>query len=452
MALLNLSQVEFERLLAEHVRPSSPIESFEHLFDREKQLNRIEEALSSPGRHIFIYGDRGAGKTSLAKSAAYKHHPSQSVPVYTACGQKTAFSAIVRDIASQFDQRSAFVAVDRTFGGGAKAAAGGVTLEGSYSQKETQRDLGAMDLNAATAAIKEAVERQPTTDPKVVVIDEFENLPSADDRRLFAELVKQLSDRGVHVSLIFCGIGRSLDDLLQGHGSVHRYLEEVKLPSPPLTYSGRWAIIDGACLAFGLTINDDSRVRIAQVSDGFPHYVHLIAQKLFWAAFRAEAVVRELTPVDYMDAVREALGSVESRLRNVYDTATKKDQDSYQEVLWSVADHFELERNNRRIYNESYQRVMADVGRPMLSFDDFQKRLTNLKGVRHGAILSSTRRGWIQFTENLIRGYVRLVAESKGVRLALEHEPGPEPKKITATASVRGVDPSFIRPSYGRPR
>ena len=452
MALLNLSQGEFEQVLAEHVRPSSPIESFEHLFDRGKQLNRIEEALSSPGRHIFIYGDRGAGKTSLAKSAAYKHHPSQGEPVYTACGQKTSFSAIVRDIASQLDHRSMYVARDRTFGGNVKAAAGVLTLEGNYSQKETQRDLDGMDLNAATAAIKEAVDRQPTTDPKVIVIDEFENLPSAEDRRLFAELIKQLSDRGVRVSLIFCGIGKSLDDLLQGHGSAHRYIEEVQLPSPPLTYSGRWAIVDGACEALGLTIDADSRLRIAQVSDGFPHYVHLIAQKLFWAAFRAPVAVHELTPVDYMDAVREALGSVESRLRTAYDTATKKDQDSYQEVLWSVADHFELERNNRRIYNDSYQRVMADMGRPALSFDEFQKRLANLKSARHGAILLSSRRGWIHFTENLIRGYVRLVAESKGVRLALEHEPGPEPIKLTAASSSRGIDPSFPRPSYGRPR
>jgi hypothetical protein len=449
---LHLSQVEFERVLAEHVRPSSPIESFEHLFDRGKQLNRIEEALSSPGRHVFIYGDRGAGKTSLARSAAYKHHPSQSEPVYTACGQRTSFSAIVRDITSQFDRRSAYRSVDRTSDRKLSGAIAGVAFDAGYSETETQRDLGGMDLNAATAAIKEAVERESTTDPKVIVIDEFENLPSVEDRRLFAELVKQLSDRGVRVCIVFCGIGKSLDDLLQGHGSAHRYIEEVQLPSPPLSYSGRWAILDGACNALGLAINADSKLRIAQVSDGFPHYVHLVAQKLFWGAFRAPHVVRELTPEDYMDAVREALGSVESRLRNAYDVATKKDQDSYQEVLWSVADHFELERNNRRVYNESYQRVMSDVGRPALSFDEFQARLTNLKGSRHGSILSSNRRGWIHFTENLIRGYVRLVAESKGVRLALEHEPGPEPRRITASAASRGVDPAFPRSTYGRPR
>lgn len=450
MAIAHFSQLDFERVLTEHVRPSSPIESFEHLFDREKQLNRIEEALSSPGRHIFIYGDRGAGKTSLAKSAAYKHHPSVGEPIYTACGQKTSFADIVRDIASQFDRRSTYASVERTLGAGVKVSAGKFAIEGGYSKKETQRDLTGMDLNAATAAIKEAIERQPTKDRKIVVIDEFENLPTVDDRQLFAELIKQLSDRNVHVSLIFCGIGKSLDDLLLGHASAHRYIEEIQLPSPPLTYSGRWEIIDRACRALGLTIDEDSRLRIAQVSDGFPHYVHLIGQKLFWAAFRAPEIVNDLTPDDYMESVRGALGSVESRLRGAYDMATKKDQDDYQEVLWSVADHFELERNNRRIYDESYQRVMSDVGRSPLSFKDYQTRLANLKSPRHGAILSSDRRGWVHFTENLTRGYVRLVAESKGIRLALEHEPGPEPKRITAGASVRGIDPSFPRPSYSR--
>ena len=130
-----------------------------------------------------------------------------------------SFAAVLAVVlaSSPTNAETAYVSVDRTFGGRAKAAAGGVTVEGSYSQKESQRDLNGMNLNEATAAIKEAVESQPTTDPKVIVIDEFENLPSVDDRRLFAELIKQLSDRGVRVSLIFCGIGKSLDDLLQGH-------------------------------------------------------------------------------------------------------------------------------------------------------------------------------------------------------------------------------------------
>jgi hypothetical protein len=445
MALPHLTQTDFEAVLNEHVRPSRAVESIEHLFDRERQLNRIEEAMSSPGRHVFVYGDRGAGKTSLARTAAFKHHPSAGEPIYSACGKQTPFVAIVRDIVTQLDDRSVLRDVDVKLSATVKLG----RIEGTGTRSESRREVDGLDLNAAAAAIREAAQRRPGR--SVIVIDEFENLPGTEDRHLFAELIKQLSDRGVPVSLIFCGIGESLDDLLQGHNSAHRYIEEVKLPSPPLSYSGRWAIIDSACQALGMTINADSRLRIAQVSDGFPHYVHLVAQKLFWRAFRQPGIVTELSPEDYIEAVREALESVESRLRNAYDLATKKDQDSYQEVLWAVADHFELERNNRRVYAQSYLRIMRELRQPPLSFDDFQARLGNLRSARHGSILTNERRGWIRFSENLLRGYVRLVAESRGVRLALEHEPGPEPKNLTAAARVRGIDPSFPRSYLGRP-
>jgi len=442
MAIRGLSQTDFERVLNEYVRPSSPIESFEHLVGRQRQLEKIEEAVNSPGRHVFIYGDRGAGKTSLARTAAYKHHPAHGDPIYTACGRGTSCASIVRDIVTQLDNRSELRTVDRSMSASAKA----LGLEGSYAETEKQKSLDNLDLNAATAAINESASRRGGR--SIVVVDEFENLPTVDDRHLFAELIKQLSDRGVPVVLVFCGIGKSLDQLLQGHNSAHRYLEEISLPAPPLNFSGCWEIVDSACAALGIKIEQTPRLRIAQISDGFPHYVHLICQKLCWHAFRAPEPVDELTSEYYMEAVRDALGSVESRLRSSYDQATKKDRDSYEDVLWAVADHFELQRNNRRIYDESYLRIMEAVGRPPLDFTGFQSNLANLKTSRHGGILESERRGWVQFSENLIRGYVRLVAESKGVRLALEHEPGPEPKALTASARAQGVHPAYQGPRY----
>lgn len=448
MAIQGFTQEQFERTLNEYVSPSSPIESFEHLVGRQKQLEKIEEAIISPGRHIFIYGDRGAGKTSLARTAAYKHHPANGEPVYTACGRGTTFGSIVRDIVSQLDNRSELRSVDRTLTAGGKA----LGLEGSYSETEKAKSVDNLDLNAATAAVNEAALRRQGR--SIIVVDEFENLPTVEDRHLFAELIKQLSDRRVPVAMVFCGIGKSLDSLLQGHNSAHRYLEEIALPAPPLTFTGCWEIVDSASGALGLKIEDTPRLRIAQISDGFPHYVHLICQKLCWRAFREQEIVEELTSEFYMDAVRDALTSVESRLRSAYDRATKKDSDSYEEVLWAVADHFELQRNNRRIYDESYLRIMEEVQRRPLDFAGFQSHLTKLRSPPHGAILEMPRRGWVQFSENLIRGYVRLVAESKGVRLALEHEPGPEPRKLTASARSHGVHPAYQgrRYTWNKPR
>jgi hypothetical protein len=447
MAIKGLDKTAFGEIMRAYVRPSDPIDSYEHLVGRVKEQESIEEAINSPGKHVFIYGDRGAGKTSLAQTIAHEHNPSATEPVLVACGKKTTFSTIVQDIAAQLVGRSRFVTAEGTKSISGKLAAGPVAeLSGGVSTKVAERQIEAIDLNAAASLLQEASVRRGGR--SIVVVDEFENLPTVEDRQLFAELIKQLSDRKVQVTLVFCGIGESLDDLLQGHGSSHRYLHEVKLPTPPLNFGQRWEILDTAASRLGLNVNEDSKLRIAQVSDGFPHYVHLICEKLFWLAFRAEDDIEELSPEFYMEAVRNALGSVEARLRAAYDLAVKKDLDQYQEILWAVADHYELERNIQSIYMNSYERIMQLRGREPLSQSVFSARISALRGKGHGSILTGGRRGWVKFSENLIRGYVRLVAEANGVRLALEHEPVPAPKTLTAAGGRRGIDPAAPRRQY----
>lgn len=447
MAISGLGKSEFEEIMRHYVRPSDPIDSYEHLIGRAKQRESIEEAINSPGRHIFIYGDRGAGKTSLAQTIAHEHNPSASSPVFVACGAKTTFASIVEDLAAQLVGRSRFEVSERSTGFGGKLAAGYAEVNGSSTSKVSERAIAALDLNAATALLSEATLARGSR--SVAVIDEFENLPSAEDRGLFAELIKQLSDRKVKITLVFCGIGASLEDLLQGHGSAQRYLHEVQLPTPPLNIGERWEIIDAAAEKLGVTVNQDSRLRIAQVSDGFPHYVHLICEKLFWIAFRADEVVHEIEPADYMQAVANALGGVEARLRQAYDKAVKKNVDQYEEIVWAIADHYELERNVQSIYQNSYLRIMEARGRAPVPQKTFTSRIAALKTERHGLMLSSSRHGWVKFSENLIRGYVRLVAEANGVRVALEHEPAPAPKILTAGARRKGVDPAAPTRNYG---
>lgn len=440
MAIPGFSKAEFEKVLRQYIRPSSPIDTFEHLVGRTAQRESIEEAINSPGKHIFIYGDRGAGKTSLAQTVAYEHNPSKTAPVLVACGRQTTFASIIADIGHQLAGRRRLAVEERTKGAGVSLSG----FTGSIGTKSTERPLAPTDLNAATGLLEECA----AGERHIVVIDEFENLPTNEDRHLFAELVKQLSDRRVPLTLVFCGIGKSLEDLLLGHASSHRYLHEVPLPTPPLNFGGCWQIIDSAASAIGLEVNDDSRLRIAQVSDGFPHYVHLICEKLFWTAFRTDETVKVLAPEHYMLAVRGALEGVEARLRTAYELAVKKDVDQYEEVLWAVADHYELDRNIASIYTNSYLRIMKDRGRVAVDQPTFTSRVASLRRPAHGAILTASRRGWVRFTENLLRGYVRLRAEAAGIRLALEHEPATAPKALTVRPRRMGIDPAFPRRSY----
>ena len=218
MTIGHIGKEEFGEILRRHVRPSDPIDTFEHLVGRSRQREMIEEALTLSGRHIFIYGDRGSGKTSLALTAAYEHNPSSGAPPYVACGSTTTFASIIKDVVTQLIGRSRLVGLEST----GQFSASALGASASATAKEVERSLETGDLNAAAGLLIEASgQRQGRT---LVVVDEFENLPQLEDRHRFAELVKQLSDRRMPLSFIFCGIGSSLEDLLKGHNSAHRYL------------------------------------------------------------------------------------------------------------------------------------------------------------------------------------------------------------------------------------
>ena len=65
--------------------PATPIQSEEFVFGRQKEIDRIRRALMAPGRKIFIYGERGVGKSSLANAAALQWQSSDQHPFNTSC-------------------------------------------------------------------------------------------------------------------------------------------------------------------------------------------------------------------------------------------------------------------------------------------------------------------------------------------------------------------------------
>ena len=74
-----------------------------------------------------------------------------------------------------------------------------------------------------------------------------------------------------------------MTDLLESHPSAGRILETIKLER--LHHSDLWKIITGAGDKLGVEIQKETLIRISQISDGFPHYVHLIGESLFWSMF-----------------------------------------------------------------------------------------------------------------------------------------------------------------------
>lgn len=81
MTIHGLTQNELGRRINEVLSPSRPVRSIEHLRGRDDELQRIERALYADGRNVFIYGDRGVGKSSLAATAAAQYQSVDASPI-----------------------------------------------------------------------------------------------------------------------------------------------------------------------------------------------------------------------------------------------------------------------------------------------------------------------------------------------------------------------------------
>src|SRR5215469_6368894 len=92
---------QFEEALKRSLSPTTPIRSVEHLRGREKKLEDIRRSLIQPGRHIFIYGDRGVGKTSLAQTAAFEHQEASKSPIFLGCDTSSTFPQLAQELAAR---------------------------------------------------------------------------------------------------------------------------------------------------------------------------------------------------------------------------------------------------------------------------------------------------------------------------------------------------------------
>jgi hypothetical protein len=394
--------------LNKYLSPSAPVQREEMLRGRASQLTAIDRALATPGRNVFVYGVRGVGKTSLAQTAAYHFAPTDSPPLLLSCDVTTTFGRFIRELVAKaigqhpLERRTTV----------AKQTGGKLYIfEGAKKREVEMGGVPTPDsVNEAVALLEFAI--AVVGKSIVAVIDEFDRIRDPDQRALFGDMVKQIGDQNLGVKLLFCGVGRSLDDLLAGHESCFRYIEGVELDR--LGISPSIEILGAAAKALNVQIDEGYRYRIAQVSDGFPHYVHLIGQRMFWNYFDDTEADDEIRSKHFENAIQQATASVEPHLRKLYALATEKyaASDDYELVLWAAASHPDLRRKANDIF-DSYCIICNELKRTSLDRATFNNRLNPLKEKAHGEVLVGSRQGWYEFNEPMLRGLCRLRAIAK---------------------------------------
>jgi uncharacterized protein len=413
MTIPNVSDERLKEILSENLTPSDTIKTPDRLFGREKMLQRIDRAFSSPGRQIFIYGDRGVGKTSLALTSAFLHTGIENVPIYVMCGSTNNFSQTiqaignatipVQDRVERLRPGSSFNLSLAGFGGGmTDPARGGAGLAAPQS------------LTEALDVIRYVAEKRSGT--TIIIVDELERIQGDGEREKFAEFIRNIPELNADVRFIFCGIMHDIDELLKSHPSAGRILEAIELKR--LHYSDLWKILTAVSEKLNIELQQEALIRVSQVSDGFPHYVHLIGEALFWSMFDDPNEVIRSGPDHFKAAITGALQRVEPALRVQYEKAIRKTRNTadYEEALWALADSTSDRRQITEIYESSYKWIMLKrPNRRMLERDQLNQRYLSMRKESHGHILAWYGSGWFAFRENIMRGYVRMRAEAQGL-------------------------------------
>lgn len=440
MTISGYTRDEFGRKLNSVVSAARPINSIQFLKGRDDKLEEIDRALYAVGRHIFVYGHRGVGKSSLAATAAYQYQSSDAEPILVSGSPDETFNSIIANIAAQALNRAKTEAIRTQTS---------LSMEFRGLKWSTGQEVSTIDLANQIKTVGDATELLKQVAAKhskkpAVVLDEFDTIPNPEDRSRFAALLKQMGDQGIGLKFFITGVGESCDELLGAHQSAHRQLATIELQRLP--WEARREIVDDALGAFDLNIDDNVNWRIAIISDGFPYYIHLIVEKMLWDAFAAKDAPTTLSWEHFYAGLRVAIEETNAALRRPYEKAVLQRAPEYEDVVWATADGDDLFRSLSDMHY-SYRRIIAKRdARPELEAARFKDIVRSLKNPALGQILQPIlkRPGWYEYKEKMLRGFVRMQAEANRVELTGERE-APKQQMHVGNARTGTFGPSIPR-------
>lgn len=441
MAISGYARDEFGTKLAGVLFAARPIQSREFLLGRDDILQRIEEALYSNGRSIFIYGDRGVGKSSVAATAAFQYQSSDAEPIFVSGSSNETFASIIVNIAQQAVGRSSLTS-------GKTVNTAGLDLYGlklGRSYENSQLDLASKIKTISDAAnlLKEVASIH--SEKPIVVIDEFDTITSQDERNKFASLLKTIGDQGIALKFIFTGIGSSVEELLGAHPSSYRQLETIELRK--LDYEDRRHIAFNAADAFGVDLDSDIAWRISMICDGYPYYIHLIMEKMLWVAFNKEKEVAYLENTIFEAGLRQAINSISAELKRPYEKAVLHRNREFEDAVWATANSEDSHNDNTTTFKTYEHIITRRPGGLQLPQAAFTQLLRKLRQPAFGALLEGIdgRPGWFAYREKMLRGYVRMQAEANGIPLNGAREVPRPVMRATSNARTGYNGPSIPR-------
>ena len=253
--------------------------------------------------------------------------------------------------------------------------------------------------------------------PSVVIIDEFDRVGSREARALMADTIKLFSDRNVKATLVIVGVAESIADLIGEHQSVSRNIAQI--PVEPMTVSELAEIVQRGYRHSGFTFEKGLDERTAVLSQGYPHFTHLLA---LWAGRIAnERSSNSVSFEDLSRAIPAALENSASGLQHEYDLAVDSNQPEnlFEHVLLAcaLADKDARGRFGLGSLRDPLRSILMPLGRSAIRPVAYQGHLAKFCEFRRGPVLKRTgspRNYHWQFVNPQLVPFIELKGISEG--------------------------------------
>ena len=365
--------------------PSAPINEHDLFAGRAKQIHKMLEAVAERGKHAVLFGERGVGKTSLARvfSELFPSTLRRIKLVREQVDPSDDFTSIWRKVFKDFSVRLTHEGAEST-----------VTVDtmftGDIFPDDVRREFEIMF---------------GPNDIPIIVIDEFDKSRDPSIHELMANTIKSFSDYSINATLVIVGVADDINDLIGEHPSISRCIEQI--PMPRMNASEMIEILDKRLPKIGMKLNSDVYHKIIDLSRGLPAYVHLLGLYATKSAILRRSL--QIMEEDIDAAIKRVLERFQESIQADYAKAVHSNRrDSlYRHALLACAMAKTDERG--QFTPNSVCAPLSEILGREIRIDNFQEHLKKFISEERGCVLA--RRGWdrafkFRFRDPMMQPYV----------------------------------------------
>lgn len=368
--------------------PSAPVDTKDLFSGRLEQIRTVINGITQRGQHVIIFGERGVGKTSLA-NVIHDYLPTQEgiISVKVNCDVnmtfETLFKTVLEEISLEFKKPgTGFNAEDKT-----------ETYNLGDSVKKD--DINPNKLRYIFKSLGKH---------SIVIIDEFDRIDEQKVKNIIADTIKNFSDYSVDATFVLVGVADSVDTLISGHQSIERALVQVKMPR--MSVGELEQVVDNGLKKLDLLIDPEAKRRIINLSQGLPHYTHLLC--LHAAQSAIELGENKISNEKVEKAIDKAIEKTQQTVIDSYHRAISSPRGNlYPQVLLACA---MAKKNEMGFFNATdIKAPLSKILGKSYEISAFARHLKEFCGAERGPILQKDgfpRRYRYRFLNPMIEPFV----------------------------------------------